>query len=176
MTVGVDGLLARRVAAGDDTPVRLVTVCLGNICRSPMAKSVLRSKVRDAGLEGRIEVDSAGTSGWHVGGPADPRAAQTLSRHGYDPTHTARRFTGHDLVDFDLVLVADHANLHDVTDLARTPDEVARVALLRSFDPSAPAEAEIPDPYHGGERGFEEVLGMIERACDGLLDRLTQAP
>lgn len=153
----------------DDRPFRVVVVCLGNICRSPMAAAVFRARFADAGLADAVEIDSAGTGSWHVGNPADSRAAATLDRHGYDTNHTARQLIAHDLADFDLVLVADHANRSDVTDLARTPDEVAKVAMLRSFDPASSDDAEIPDPYYGEGDGFETVLAMIEAAADGFV-------
>ncbi len=153
----------------DDRPLRVVLVCLGNICRSPMAAAVFRSRLGDAGLDEVVEIGSAGTGGWHVGGPADSRAAATLERHGYDTTHTARQLVAHDLADFDLILVADHANRSDVTDLARTPDQVAKVMMLRSFDPASSNDAEIPDPYYGEGDGFETVLAMIEAAADGFV-------
>lgn len=160
-----------------DRPLRVVVVCLGNICRSPMAAAVLRARLAaasriDANLADRVEVSSAGTGSWHVGQGADRRAAATLRRHGYDATHTARQFTRHDLADFDLVLVADHANRSDVIDLARTPDEVTKVAMFRSFDPTQDADAEIPDPYYGDGDGFERVLAMIEAAADGFVASL----
>lgn len=157
-------------------PLRVVTVCLGNICRSPMARSVFTRRLAEAGLSEVVEVDSAGTAGWHVGRGADERATATLARHGYPTDHRARQLTRHDLNDFDLVLVADHANRADVEDLARTPEEAERVRLLRSFDPAAPAEAEIPDPYYGDGDGFERVLAMIEAAADGFVDRIAMEP
>ncbi len=171
----MDGLTS--IELPDDRPLRVVLVCLGNICRSPMAAAVFRARLAeadlaDADLASRVEIDSAGTGSWHVGQPADRRAAATLRRHGYDDTHTARQLTTNDLADFDLVLVADHANRSDVTDLARTPDEVAKIAMIRSFDPDASDDAEIPDPYYGEGDGFETVLTMIERAADGFVNRL----
>lgn len=159
----------------DDRALRVVVVCLGNICRSPMAAAVFRARIADAGLAAVVEIDSAGTGGWHVGGPADSRAAATLERHGYDTAHTARQLIAHDLADFDLVLVADHANRSDVTDLARTPDEVAKVAMLRSFDPASSDDAEIPDPYYGEGDGFDKVIGMIEAAADGFVASIQAA-
>lgn len=117
-------------------------------------------------------IDSAGTSGWHIGQGADKRAAATLTRHGYDDTHVARQLSPHDLADFDLILVADHSNLADVRDLARTPSEVTKVHLFRAFDPEAPLHPEIPDPYYGPGDGFEVVLHMIEAAADGLVGLL----
>lgn len=156
-------------------PLRVVIVCLGNICRSPMAAAVFRARLADAGLADTVEVDSAGTGSWHVGKGADTRAAATLRRHGYDETHTARQLVRHDLADFDLVLVADHSNRSDVTDLARTPDEAAKVAMLRSFDPDATGDAEIPDPYYGEGDGFEVVLAMIKRSADGFVAAVSAA-
>lgn len=152
-------------------PYRVVVVCLGNICRSPTAAAVLRDRLDKSGLSHRVEVDSAGTGSWHVGGPADPRAAETLRRHGYDDTHTARQFQRHDFADFDLVLAADASNAADLRDLAATPEEVAKVRLLRSFDPASSPDAEVPDPYFG-EDGFDEVLTIIEAASDGLVDQI----
>lgn len=153
-------------------PTRIVIVCLGNICRSPMAAAVLRHWVHAAGLADQVEVGSAGTGGWHVGGPADERAAATLRRHGYDDSHVARQFVRHDFADADLILGADASNVADLRALARTPDEAAKIRLLRSFDPEAPDGAEVPDPYYGGERGFDEVLAQIEAACTGVVDAL----
>lgn len=153
----------------DDRPLRVVLVCLGNICRSPMAAAVFRERLADAGLANVVEIDSAGTGSWHVGCVADPRAAAALERHGYDTAHTARQLSAHDLADFDLILAADHANRSDVTDLARTPDEAAKVAMIRSFDPASSDDAEIPDPYYGEGDGFETVLAMIEAAADGFV-------
>ncbi len=160
------------IAIPVDRPLRVVTVCLGNICRSPMARSVFTRRLADAGLTHRVEVDSAGTAGWHAGGGADDRAVATLRRHGYGTDHRARQLIRHDLADFDLVLVADRSNLADARDLARTPDEAARIRLLRSFDPDAPDGAEIPDPYYGDGDGFLTVLTMIEAAADGFIARL----
>ncbi len=148
-----------------------MVVCLGNICRSPTAAAVLRDRIDRAGLTGRVEVDSAGTGAWHVGEPADTRAAAALRRRGYDDTHTARQFHRHDFADFDLILGADASNVANLLDQARTPDEVAKVRLLRSFDPVAPDGAEVPDPYYGAG-GFDEVLDQIEAACDGLVEAI----
>lgn len=150
-------------------------VCLGNICRSPMAASVLRARVAEHGLAELVTVTSSGTSGWHVGDPADPRAAATLAAHGYDPSHSARRLTSYDLDENDLVLVADRSNLANTLALLDDQGDTSRVRLMRSFDPDAPTDAEVPDPYYGGDRGFEDVLAMLEAACDGLVGELMAA-
>ncbi|GHG35348.1 protein-tyrosine-phosphatase [Amycolatopsis bullii] len=144
----------------------IVFVCSGNICRSPMAELVFRAHLADAGLDDAVRVTSAGTGPWHAGEPADKRARATLKAHGYPTTHVASEVSGEDLAA-DLLLAADEGHLEFLR--ARVEDP-AKVRLLRSFDPSAPEGAEVPDPYYGGDDGFEDVLGMIERAVPGLLD------
>jgi protein-tyrosine phosphatase len=159
-----------------EEPLRIAVVCLGNICRSPMGEAVLRRHVEAAGLDGRVVVESAGTGSWHVGGPADERAAATLARHGYPTDHTARQFAAADFARFDLVLAADRSNFEDLVDLARHADDpeaaIAKVHLLRSFDPDASEGAEVPDPYYGGEDGFDDVLDMLESAAHGVVANL----
>ncbi|WP_433416001.1 low molecular weight protein-tyrosine-phosphatase [Microtetraspora malaysiensis] len=143
---------------------RICLVCLGNICRSPMAEFVLRRTLEKHGLE--VEVDSAGTGGWHVGEPMDERALATLAEGGYDgSTHRARRFDPVWCAERDLVLVMDAENLRAVRGI--TPPD-ADVRLFRSFDPASPPGAEVPDPYYGGGSGFRDVLRMVEAASEGL--------
>ncbi len=160
---------------------RLAVVCLGNICRSPMAEVVLTAALCDAGLDDRVEVSSSGTGGWHVGHPMDRRAAALLAAHGLDASrHRAQQFqpSWHD--DFDLVLAMDSANfadLHDLSDSespARESDGAgpARLRLFRDFDPLAEGERDVPDPYYGGDRGFEDVLAMVRRTSGALVDQL----
>jgi protein-tyrosine phosphatase len=145
--------------------IRVVTVCTGNICRSPMAEQVLRAAFDDAGVGGEVELSSVGIGPWHVGEPMDRRAAATLSAHGYGTDHVARQVDD-DVVGADLLLAAtaDHAR-----DLRRAGADPGRVRLLRSFDPAAPDGAEVPDPYYGGDEGFDEVLAMIEAAAPGVV-------
>jgi protein-tyrosine phosphatase len=153
-------------------PYRVCFVCLGNICRSPMADVVMRAFVRDAGLEDRLEVSSAGTGDWHIGGPADQRAVAALARRGYDGTaHQARQFTGSWFAVHDLVLALDGANLATLHEIA-APEQRAKVRLLREFDSQAGSDLDVPDPYYGGSGSFDEVLDMVERSCHGLLDYL----
>jgi protein-tyrosine phosphatase len=153
---------------------RVALVCLGNICRSPMADVVLSARLADAGLAERVEVTSSGTGDWHVGHPMDERAAATLTRAGYDATrHRARQFAADWLEDRDLVLAMDTANLADVRAAGpATPD--GRVRLFRDFDPVGPG-GDVPDPYYGGDAGFEEVLAMVERTADTLVTALATA-
>jgi protein-tyrosine phosphatase len=146
-----------------------VLVCLGNICRSPTAHVVLASRLVDAGLADQVEVASAGTGDWHVGNPMDERAAATLTTAGYDASrHRAQQYDASWPEAYDLVLVMDRANLADVG--GRTP----RVRMFRDFDPVDPG-GEVPDPYYGGDDGFEEVLAMVERTSDAIVAALPQA-
>ncbi|MDX3802702.1 low molecular weight protein-tyrosine-phosphatase [Streptomyces sp. AK04-3B] len=164
---------------------RVCFVCTGNICRSPIAESVFRARVADAGLEALIEVDSAGTGDWHEGENADPRALDVLEGHGYALDHTARRFEPSWFARLDLVIALDSGHLRALRGLAPTPEDAAKVRLLRSYarpeagrrpgagspassDP-ADGDLDVPDPYYGGREGFEECLEMVEEASDGLL-------
>ncbi|MGR6914786.1 low molecular weight protein-tyrosine-phosphatase [[Actinomadura] parvosata] len=145
---------------------RVCLVCMGNICRSPMAEVVLRQTLADRGLGGRVTVESAGTGGWHVGDPMDERALEILSQHGYDGSaHRARQFTEDWFDRYDLVLAMDRDN---VSNLRRLAPAGVEVRLFRSFDPAAPEGAEVPDPYYGGREGFEEVLELVEAASEGV--------
>ena len=150
--------------------VHLCFVCLGNICRSPTAEGVMRRLVADAGLADVIAIDSAGTAAYHVGERADPRARQHAAGRGLSLDSRARQFTSRDFAVMDYVLAMDASNLQDLRALDGADAYEGRLALLRSFDPIAPEGAEVPDPYYGGERGFEEVLDLCEAACRGLLD------
>lgn len=137
-------------------------VCLGNICRSPMADVVLQQRLDEAGLSDRVTVASAGTGDWHVGQPMDHRAAATLTAHGLDPSrHRARQSSPDWLTGFDLVLAMDGSNLADLGGRSE------RVRLFRDLDPAGPGD--VPDPYYGGEDGFEEVLAMVERTTAVLV-------
>ncbi len=152
--------------------VRLSFVCLGNICRSPTAEAVMRHLLAEAGLTGAIALDSAGTGDWHVGNPRDPRSCATGQRRGIPLSGVARHFQEADFSRFDLVLAMDRKNRDDLLRLAPDPAARAKVKLLRAFDPTAPADAEVPDPYFGGAAGFDEVFDICLRACRGLLEHL----
>ncbi len=153
---------------------RITCVCLGNICRSPMAEVVLRDRLETAGLGDVVIVDSAGTGGWHIGHDADERARQALEDAGYAFQHSARQFRPEWLEQADLLLAMDQANLADLQNLAATYEYGAEhIQLFRSFDPEAADSAEVPDPYYGGAAGFTAVLAMVERAADGVVDHVT---
>ncbi|MBA2522373.1 MAG: low molecular weight phosphotyrosine protein phosphatase [Solirubrobacterales bacterium] len=153
---------------------RILFVCLGNICRSPTAEGVLRHKLREAGLADEVDVESAGTGGWHIGHPPDARASDAASRRGIALESHAQRFDAPHFDDFDLILAMDRENLEDMRALAPHADAAGKLGLLREYDPLAVESdnLEVPDPYFGGEDGFEDVLDMIERACDGLIAEL----
>ncbi|CAL9485930.1 low molecular weight protein-tyrosine-phosphatase [Streptomyces sp. enrichment culture] len=148
---------------------RVCFVCTGNICRSPMAESVFRARVTEAGLDGLVEVDSAGTGGWHEGDGADSRAVSVLRENGYDCDHTARQFDPSWFPALDLVVALDTGHLRALRRLAPTERDAAKVRLLRSYDPGAADDPDVPDPYYGERDGFEECLTMVEAASDGLL-------
>lgn len=143
----------------------VVFVCSGNICRSPMAEKVFVEHLRRAGLDGNVDVCSVGTGGWHVGEPADPRAVDVLAGRGYRTGHAAAQLAA-EHADADLLVALDSGHARALRRLVRDPD---RVRLLRSFDPDANGEQDVPDPYYGGRRGFDRVLDMIEAAMPGLL-------
>jgi protein-tyrosine phosphatase len=152
--------------------VRILFVCMGNICRSPTAEGVMRQLIDDAGLADSIEIESAGTGGWHAGEPPDERATLAASRRGVTLAGAARQVRESDFRRFDLLIALDRANLRELLAIAPDEDAAEKVRLLREFDPASDGDLDVPDPYYGGDRGFEAVLDMVEAACRGLLDEL----
>ncbi len=149
-------------------------VCTGNICRSPIAEGVLRTRLTAAGLDGRVEVDSAGTHGYHVGEPPDDRAVARAARRGYDIAGLrARRLAPEDYGRFDLLLAMDRGHLQIMRHLC-PPERADRLALFLDFAPedSGLKGREVPDPYYGAGDDFERVLDLVEHGCEGLLARL----
>ncbi|WP_111496448.1 low molecular weight protein-tyrosine-phosphatase [Marinobacter bohaiensis] len=153
-------------------PVRVLFVCMGNICRSPTAHGVFQARVEQAGLADSIEIDSCGTGAWHIGEPPDERAMAAARKRGYDlSTIRARQLKSADLDHFDYVLVMDRDNLARSRSLAssrRTQPE-----LFLTYAGDSPVD-EVPDPYYGGGDGFEFVLDLVESACDGLIDHIRE--
>ncbi len=162
--------------------MRLLFVCMGNICRSPTAEGVMRALVDREGLEASIEVESAGTGAWHVGSPPDRRASQVARARGIALGGTARQVRVQDFFDFDLLVAMDRENLRELRQLAPGEQEREKVRLLREFDPaSAPAsepdvhdrgDLDVPDPYYGAAGGFDEVFELVSAACEGLLAQI----
>ena len=154
--------------------MNILFVCLGNICRSPAAEGVFLHLLNERGLSDRFVVDSAGTGGWHTGNPADRRMQAAAARRGIQLLSRARQISLDDLSDFDLVLTMDDANLAAVQGLAREAGNraTATVRPMPSYSQRF-SETEVPDPYYGGEAGFEHVLDLLEDACSNLLDELS---
>ena len=162
MTATMHRARARRGSLMNDK-TRVLFVCHGNICRSPLAEAVFRRLVEEAGVTDRFEIDSAGVSGYHEGESPDPRTHAEARARGIILNHSARRMRRRDADAFDIVLVMDRENL------AAVPRGRGETVLLRSFDETSDERQEVPDPYYGGPAGFAVVHDMVERACRGLL-------
>ena len=147
-------------------------VCAGNICRSPTAEAVMRHLVRQASLDGVIEIDSAGTGDWHVGEERNHRSQAVGARRGMPLSGVARQFRRSDFARLDYVLALDHDNLAELMHLAPDAQARAKIHLLRAFDPASPPDSDVPDPYYGSIDGFDNVFDICEAACRGLLDHL----
>jgi protein-tyrosine phosphatase len=147
--------------------MNILFVCLGNICRSPLAEAVFADLVRREGVADRIGGDSAGTAGYHAGEPADRRSRDCARRHGLEITHRARAVTEADFTNFDLLVAMDEANAADLRRRAPTPAARRKVRLMRDWDPAGPGE--VPDPYYGTEEDFDHVWHLCDRAMPGLL-------
>lgn len=147
-------------------------VCLGNICRSPLAEGIFTHMVQERGINDRFTIDSCGTGGWHVGNPPDPRSVLVASTYGIDlSTLRARQFDEvRDPDAFDLLIPMDKQNHKDIVKLGTPPE---KATLMRAYDASTPHGPDVPDPYYGGDDGFEKVYQMLVRSCEGLLDSVT---
>jgi protein-tyrosine phosphatase len=152
--------------------VHICFVCTGNICRSPSAAIILAEHLRRAGLDGKVQVSSAGIGGWHEGEGIDSRAGAALERRGYEVEHTAAQI-GDAHLGADLFVALDRGHERALRRIVGDPE---RVRLLRSFDPAAGGDVDVPDPYYGGAAGFEEVVEMVEAAVPGLLDWVRAHP
>jgi len=164
-----DEFLPGRPPTVTDMAVRILTVCLGNICRSPAAAAVIRARAESAGLE--VEVDSAGTASHHIGDPPHPQSVAAGSRRGYRVTGSGRQLTEDDFRTFDLILTMDESNLRAVRRMA-PPDGVAEVVPLRSFDPDAGRDLEVPDPWGRPDAAYDHMYELIERSVRGLIESL----
>ena len=157
-----------------DTPIRIQFVCLGNICRSPLAEGLFREKVEARGLSTMFEIDSSGTGDWHVGSKADGRMRKTAKRHGLSiEDHRASQFQPGDLETYDHIFVMDKSNLNDVLYLDEDNGRSGKVRLFRELDPE-PDNYQVPDPYKGGREGFEHVYQIVDRTAEALLNLLIE--
>jgi protein-tyrosine phosphatase len=154
--------------------MRLLFVCMGNICRSPTAEAVMRAVVAREGLDGEVEIDSAGIGDWHAGEPPDRRSTAAAQARGIVLEGAARQVTAADFDAYDLLLAADEQNVAALRALAPDDEAAEKIVLLRAFDPAAVAagDLEVPDPYYGGADGFDRVIDLVETACEGLLSSL----
>lgn len=153
--------------------IRIVFVCLGNICRSPLAEGVFQKHVQQLGLTAHFQLDSAGTASYHIGSLADKRSIQVARNHGINLTHRARAFVADDFTRFDYIVAMDKQNKADILRL-QPKEGGAKVVLMRDFDPEQPG-AEVPDPYYGELKDFEEVYQLLERSCTVFLSTLLQS-
>lgn len=154
--------------------IRILIVCLGNICRSPTAEAVLVGRIKDRGLQNIIEVDSAGTAAYHIGNPPDKRSQSTANNRDYDLSALrARQLNRSDFDQFDYILAADNQNLADIKQLRSTLSSPGKSVVSLFLEPLQSGEStELPDPYYGGDLGFEAVLDLCEKAADAWLDKL----
>ena len=155
-----------------NSTVEVCFVCLGNICRSPLAQGVFEALVKEEGLQDRIIISSAGVSAWHVGNPPDGRMQQTARDHGILLNSRARQFQSSDFEQMDLVLAMDHSNLSALKQMSTESELQDKLFLFRSFDPQHNNDLEVPDPYYGDGKGFETVYQIVDRTCPKVLDHL----
>ncbi len=151
---------------------RIVFVCLGNIVRSPLAENMFRHLAEETGASREYQLDSAGTGAYHVGEAPDSRMRRVAAQRGLKYSGRARQFKRADFDRFDLIIAMDRSNRSNLQRLARTEAEREKIRLMREFDPSSSPQADVPDPYYGGMRGFEDVYDIVARACQGLLETL----
>ncbi len=149
--------------------VKVLFVCLGNICRSPLAEGIFLQQVVDAGLDNRILVDSAGTSGWHIGQPPDPRSVDVALKNGIRLNSYGRKAVSQDFDEFDYIIAMDKSNYADLERIRQgAGDGAAKLYLMRDFDDKGKGQ-DVPDPYYGGTDGFDRVYEMLNRSCKNLL-------
>lgn len=152
--------------------VNVLFVCLGNICRSPLAEGIFRQRVNEKGLSGRFEIDSCGTAAYHMGKHPDSRSVANAKQNGVRYDHRARKFEGKDFNDFDFIIPMDDANYEDVVSLMPKGAK-AKVFKMRYFD-TLEINSDVPDPYYGGEQGFQEVFEILDRSVANLINRLVK--
>lgn len=156
---------------------RILFVCLGNICRSPLAEALFDQLLRERGLEDQIQCDSAGTGDWHVGQSPDPRTLAVARQYQVPIEHHGRQFAPADFATYDYIIVMDANNRHNVLNQLPADTQLDHVFLMRQFD-DEPSEQDVPDPYWGGERGFDDMYHLLRRCCVNLLayieERLAQ--
>ncbi|MCH8568093.1 MAG: low molecular weight phosphotyrosine protein phosphatase [Balneolales bacterium] len=155
-----------------ENPYKVLFICLGNICRSPTAEGIFQQLVKDEGLGELFEIDSAGTSAFHEGQPANSKSRQIAEKHGVQLLSRSRPVRNPDYTHYDMLITMDHSVQEDMLDRSPGTDSVkSKIFLLRDFD-TEPEDGQVPDPYYGGIQGFEQVFGIIDRSCRELLNAL----
>ncbi len=150
--------------------IRVLFVCLGNICRSPLAEAIFVHKVKQRGWESWIEADSCGTSNYHIGDPPDPRTISNAQKNGIPINHRCRQLCDRDFHDFDYILPMDNSNYRNVLAVVDNQQFHGKVRMMREFDPHG--SGEVPDPYFGGDKGFQEVFNILDRSLGEFLSYL----
>jgi protein-tyrosine phosphatase len=153
--------------------IKVLFVCLGNICRSPLAEAIFKDKIRERQLEPYFEVDSCGTSNYHIGDPPDERTLANAKKNGIEISHLGRQLVARDLEYYDFILAMDRSNEQHILGLASQNNFRHKVFLARHFDPKK-INSEVPDPYYGGERGFQEVFDILDRSTEGFIEYLVR--
>lgn len=148
--------------------VKVLFVCLGNICRSPLSAAIFKHKIKNNGMTSWVEVDSCGTSNYHIGDTADPRTLANASRNGISINHCVRKLSNDDLENFDFIFAMDKSNYQNILKLSNGGNFDHKIRMLRDFDPESKG-GEVPDPYHGGEKGFQEVFEILDRATTNFI-------
>ena len=150
--------------------IKVLFVCLGNICRSPLAEAIFKDKIKRRGLDQFIEADSCGTSNYHIGDSPDPRTIANATKNGVTIDHCGRQLCVQDLEDFDFILAMDNSNYRNILSLPGSDKFADKVILARDFDPKG--KGEVPDPYYGGEKGFQEVFDILDRTLEQFIQHL----
>jgi protein-tyrosine phosphatase len=150
---------------------KILFVCLGNICRSPLAEAIFKHKVKERGLDHQFEADSCGTANYHIGDTPDERTNRNAQKNGIRISHRGRQLSATDLETFDLIFAMDESNFRNIMRLENSEAHAKKISLMRAFDPLG--SGDVPDPYYGGERGFQEVFDILDRSLDNFLDHHT---